>query len=484
MNLDSANRYKATIPFLLCAALAGCNPGSGVQIDASTAQKTYQAIDGFIVSGTVFCDGVRNGQTGAAGRFTCPEDTTLITVRGGSDVGFDESATAGGTPFIGELQGPATSNFITPLTTVATKMSIREGVFNDQQYQESENILTEALGISSYTLEMNPVDHLPLLKANSQMHQLIAEFAATVDEYATVSTELAKVLNNGTPIDLRNDTNTIVSALNQQLSVNSPGLALTPINEAALSGSLTEKNAEIEGSESVAELESVVAETVGNNPIAFSISKDSPIIAYQTYGQDSFYSLAEFYDPNTYFDYHRVQFKEDWRERIHLSADALNIKKTIDKATVDVALELKSTSDNRQVSATLSGVKLSMDAPLQGTNKVAVEVPQGAVINATAINASGVETDVSIQASDNYFTSEGGGFVFDLHDVNREIRNAGHKGILYEDGHYQMTVVISGIRFSVLDSDSEQIAAEYTVSNGIESVTGLGLRGYVSRIAY
>lgn len=464
--------------------LTGCNPSPGAKISAAGSTNTYQAIDGYIVNGMVFCDGLRYGTTLAGGRFTCPKDSALIRVRGGSDVGFNDSTVAGGTPFIGELTGPASSQYITPLSTLAVKMSSDAGKFNSLAYAQAESTLTQALGIEEYSLSLNPVNHFPLLKANAQVHQLISQFATTADEYTIVATELAEVIGQGTPLDLINDTNTIVSAINQQLTTSTPELAITASEEVALSNALSAKNEAIEASGTLAELESVVTDANSDAPNAFLINKDSPLVAYDTNsGALSLYSLTELQDANLYFGHHRARFDADWHERVYISADALTIKQSLSGTTVDVALEFKSLSDKRQLSATLSGVTLSMHKSV--TNVINIELPSGSVINARAVDAQGIETSVTVVATNNHISNNAdGGFSFDLSDVNRKIRNASGHSVLYEQGDYQMTVVISGIRFSVADDTGEYHAPLYSISSGMETVTGYGLRGFVSRVGY
>ncbi len=462
--------------------LAACGSGSdrGVEIHSNSDLSVHQAIDGYVVNATVFCDGVRNGQTTAAGLFTCPKHTQLITVRGGSDVGFDENSVSGGVPFIGELQGPAKSRYITPLTTVAAKMSTSGGVFNEQTYAASERTLTDSLGIPGVALSSNPIGNLPLLKANAKIHQLVAQFTTSADDYATVTGELANMLRSGSSIDLNNDTNTIISMLNQQLLVTAPALAQTPTSEAQLSTALAEKNTEIDQSSNLAELESVTTGAASETPYAFSIDKHAPLLAYETYRDTTFYTLDQLQNPTTFFGYHQARFNLDWIETVYIANEAFSIKKPMDKATVDVAVEFKSTSDNRMVSATLSGVKLSMHA--EGSTTIDVEVPPGSIINARAVNKQGIVTDVSLLANKQHLaSSDNGGFIFDFRDVNRKLREANQNELLYEYGNYQMTVVISGVRFSVTDRGNETGALEYTVTNAAESVTGYGLRGYVSR---
>ena len=72
-----------------------------------------QAIDGYIVGGTVFCDGIENGATQEMGLLSCDDGTTLVKVSGGNDVGFNDDP-ADDKPFVGQLLAPADLGYVTP----------------------------------------------------------------------------------------------------------------------------------------------------------------------------------------------------------------------------------------------------------------------------------------------------------------------------------------------------------------------------------
>ena len=92
------NTIGAGVIGCLAAVASGCGNSSSAVENRNLTSGTSQAIDGFIVNGAVYCDGERNGRTEAAGRFECPASTNVLQIRGGSDVGFDETATSGGIP--------------------------------------------------------------------------------------------------------------------------------------------------------------------------------------------------------------------------------------------------------------------------------------------------------------------------------------------------------------------------------------------------
>lgn len=459
--------------------LASCNQ-SPAQIKQKV-QSSHQAIDGYIVNADVLCDDIPNGVTGRAGRFQCFEDTSLVTIRGGSDVGFNDLALSGGTPFIGELQGSGSSPFVTPLTTVAVKMATQNGIFTEAGYQQASELLISAFDLADLDLAMNPLDNLELLRANAQLNTLIIQFSSTIDEYALVTDELATILSTGNPIDLNDDVNTVVSLLNQQLLVSSPELALTSTSEAETVAELVDTNAEIKQSKSPEEIATVVTETSQVAATAFSIDHDAPLIRYYPGGTAlGQFSLEEFEDPIRYFGEHRVTFTDYWNERLEISTSAFTINESLTNTTVDAGIEFKSTTDDRQLSVTLAGAKLSMTE--DDSQSVEIVVPQDSLLHATGIDAQGVVTNVTtLTDQDQFATSEDGIFSISMYDVNRRLHNNGHPPLFDTVGHFQTTLVISGIRFTLNKSGNLVPADDYTVTNSVASISGHGIRGYISR---
>jgi len=448
----------------------------------SKSGSSHQAIDGYIVNAEVRCDGLRNGLTGKAGRFNCPRGTTLMTIRGGSDVGFDDDTLFGGTPFIGELQAPGISPFVTPMTSLAVKIASTGQEFTLERYEEAGDLILNALDLADLSLDMDPVENLDLVKANAQINQLVTQFSSTTDEYTVVMDELANVLVNGEPVDLNTDTSSVVSMLNENLATTAPELTLTPTEETETVSELTSTNTEIEDSTSLEEIDTVVIETMQEAAFAFAIDYTAPFVRYSLDNNYAYelYSLRDFEDPELYWETHRVSFRDSWNEHVDISTSALTISETLTDATVNLGIEFKSTTDSRQLSVTLSGARLSMTEG--NSQSVDIVVPTGTLINARGIDTSGVVTDVStLSEEDQFASSDDGIFRFSLYDVNRRLRSNGHPPLLDSIGNYQMTVVISGIRFNISKNDDLIPADEYTISNGTESITGHGLRGYVSR---
>ncbi len=170
---------------LVISACSSDNPDPGIGA---------QAIDGYIVGGSVYCDGIAHGITEAAGRLTCPTNTSLITVRGGADVGFNVGATTGDILFVGELRAPAHLGYVTPLSTLAVIMSSDVEGFDESKWEQSVNDLAATLGQSSLDLSADASKLIQLIKLNSQINQLISAFSQTEDDYLQVADVVAGLM--------------------------------------------------------------------------------------------------------------------------------------------------------------------------------------------------------------------------------------------------------------------------------------------------
>ena len=140
----------------VAVSLAACDGSSS----SSSSALQSQAIDGYIVGGTVMCDGDESGATGAMGRLTCADGTVLVKVRGGNDVGFNDDP-SDDKPFVGQLLAPADLGYVTPLSTVAVEMSGGEDGFDASSFGGSVMTLGEVLGFDGLDLGADPAAAAP-----------------------------------------------------------------------------------------------------------------------------------------------------------------------------------------------------------------------------------------------------------------------------------------------------------------------------------
>jgi len=178
------NSFGAVLVGLSAIAVSACGNSSNSIENHNQTLGDSQAIDGFIVDGAVFCDDERNGRTQAAGRFDCPVTTNVARILGGMDVGFDEAAITGGTPFAGELRAPGGAPYVTPLSTLATNMATTNGSFDSSLYDGAVEDLAISLDIADLDLAVSPVVDVDMAKANAKINQLIVNFSDSASEYS------------------------------------------------------------------------------------------------------------------------------------------------------------------------------------------------------------------------------------------------------------------------------------------------------------
>jgi len=363
--LFSSTARRFGLPLLAATtlgAIVGCGNGSSAIENLDNVQRG-QAIDGYIVGGAVYCDGARNGRTLASGRFSCPEFTRLIQIRGGGDVGFDESAIGGGTPFLGELKAPGGSAYVTPLTTLATNMASANGPLDSQSYTVAEETLAVSLNLPGLDLNDSPVTNIDIAKTNAKVNQLVSIFATNVDEYTRVSEQLSVVLNTTNSFDLTNETPAMVDALNRQLTMEEPRLAMAAIDQSLAIETLESTNADIDRALSVDQIDVVVEQNVINDNTAFAIDKSEGLVRFvgpsTVFGPYS--NLYDFQNATLFTNGYKVNKGFD-TQRVEFLTSAFTVKKTFNGVPLDLAIEFVSTTpgDNRRMSVTMSNAFLAM----------------------------------------------------------------------------------------------------------------------------
>ena len=475
------NIIGAGVVGCLAAVVSGCGDSSTAVENRNQIFGTSQAIDGFIVNGAVYCDGERNGRTEAAGRFDCPVSTNVSQVRGGTDVGFDETATSGGIPFAGELKGPAGTPFVTPLSTLATNIATTNGVFDSSQYEGAVDTLAESLDLVNLDLSVSPIDDVRIAKAGAKINQLIVNFSDSTDEYSVVAQQLSNAIAADVPLSLTADTSSIVSALNERLVVAAPELSVSASRQAAIAQALEETNAAIDQSASAREIGDIIEEENGGAPFVFTIDRSAPLVRFGDPADQStpFFSLGEFENSSLGpFGYTVVNRADS--QIVEFATTAFDVSQSVTNAEVDLAIEFTSTdlNDERHISIIMYGASLSMTEGF--SDSVQISVPDDALLFAQAMDEAGVVTNITTSAGDDYFaTNANGNFSFAFSTLNSELADRGYHNFTQESGNYEVTMVISGLGFGIKDSaTSVTDPSVYSISTATRTVSGNGLNGF------
>ena len=131
------------------------------------------------------------------------------------------------------------------------------------------------------------------------------------------------------------------------------------------------------------------------------------------------------------------------------------------------------------MSVTLRDANVSM---VRGDSRsMDINLPANTILHATYVEQDGVVTNIShVVGEEQFASSVDGTFVVNLSSIEYELKYHGYGNFLRELGHYQMTLVLDGVRFELSDNGVKSTPAEYTVSNFADSISGLGLQGYVT----
>ncbi len=465
----------------------GCSSSSSSSDDD---EISAQAVDGYIVGGTVYCDGIENGGSAAAGRMTCPEGTLLMSVEGGTDVGFDATKTSGEYAFIGRLTAPGTLKYVTPLSTVAVAMSIVSGDFQAGRFADSVAMLSASLGLSDLDLNQDATKSLQLVRLNAQFHQLLSGFSTTTEDYVSVSKALAQVVldrtSASTTINVSSHVSDIVAAINSVLASSNPGLSLNKEDLDTLSADIQAANEQIEMS---SQIESVSAAAMaGSDRSVLAINRDlAPVIFTNEYGYAAIplklYEIATLYDG---YHFSRLNVNEYYGiKKIHFGAKAFDVYKSLENAKIGLGFEIRSTKadDPRVVAITTSDALLTMTKGV--TKSIQMKLPDMAQFHAKWTDSQGVTSSATFEISgEKVFNGINGNIGINFDVLGAEMEKRGYEDITRSTGNFRTTFVISGIHVNMFDSDEEYRAMTYSVDTGATAITGSGFQGYVSLNGY
>ena len=461
--------------------------------DSPEPDIVAQAIDGYIVDATVFCDGVEHGRTGAAGRLTCPSDTRMITVQGGADVGFDRHATSGDILFVGELSAPAHLGYVTPLSTLAVVMSSDSEGYDESKWAQSVSDLAATLSQSSLDLSADAAEVIQLIKLNAQINQLIVAYSETADDYREVTEEVAGLMKQraqlGAITDLQDGLANTMAAVNGRLQVKGSALAQS---ESELDVSVLEvqaANSAIAGGET-AELVAMAATGSIIDQAAVTIDRGAESVGftYPSYWDEAYIggavSLEEFENPVISSGTYRTVVNRSITG-VQYDNRVLQFNKSFTDARVSMAFEIKSLDfgDRRSLSFSTSDVSLS--AMVNDASSLVLTMPENATFRAHGTDRDGSTTTTEIRVDEAAtFSSSGGSINVGFADVNQKLKSLGFRDILETEGNFQMTMVISGLHINERLGTSVTSAKHYTIGTGATRITGTGFQGYVTITRY
>jgi len=474
-------KQLAIVGALALATLSACNSNN------SEEALNSQAIDGYIVGGSVFCDGEAFGATLSAGRLTCPADTDVVSVRGGMDVGFDPEATSSDLPFIGELIAPADLGYVTPLSTIAVHMSSPGGSFNPEvdffdpeEFEESVGELALVLNEPSLDLTADASEDMTQIRLNAQIHQVLSSFTTSEADYLMASSAFARVVAGrsdiGAVVGLDSDVSGTLAAINQSLLDNFSPLALSPAEIEEITPGLMAANRVI----AQANTPTLVAATAGsdivNNPVA-TINRNNNVVILDGNSQ---FSINDFED-DTLTDGQYLTQVSSSLSRVGYDVGALEFDRDLEDVQVTMAFELRSTQANDNRSLTFVSDEIYLSVMADQPDSFTITLPEGASFEAEGINTQGTVTFAELLVGDDdTLSSEVGYFSVDFEYINSELESLGFDDILEQGGNYSLTLIISGIQLDESVNGETGPATRHTVNVGRRVVSGAGFKGYVS----
>ncbi len=465
-----------------CTLLGACN--SGTETTNSDSEITGQAIDGYIVGGTYYCDGKMTGSTQAAGKYSCSEGTKIAKVNGGSDTGYDENATTSDYAFTGTLLGPTTIKYVTPLSTLITQLAGGEANYDSSKLDSSIATAKTVLNLSSIDLDISPAQNVSNAKANSAVHAFVSAISSTTEDYAAAMEAFAQVVQDQSESNQQIDISgsdgdkikQIVQKVQTKLQVLRPEQA-SNIDPDTVSSSLATVLTTITNTTNVSQL--TPSSTYIPNP-ALAFSADEGILSFtgpndQTYS----YTMSEYENATKNSQGDHIAILPNGIRHISLDNSLIQVKKTLTNASIDFAFSIAAENSKEKLNVIARGLKVSMVA--DDPSSIKVTVPNGKVWQVQSISKDGTSTRADIvKNGDRIFSSSNGGININMDDIADELTKKGHPDLTKETGNYKVTLVIGGIQVAKLSGSNTKPAGSYIVETNDTSLSAQGLRGYVT----
>lgn len=462
--------------------LSGCSSSS-----SNPADLQAQAVDGYIVNGTVECDGTENGTTGLAGVMVCPPDTKLFAVSGGIDVGFDELEDQNGELFLGKMTAPTSLDYVTPTSTLLVELSKdEEGDFDLSEFDNAKATLETALGME-IDLEADATSDLETVKLNAQIQSVISSFVDSSDDYPTVLSAFASNITNAAntteTINLVSGVDDLIAGVNNSLITLDQDIAKDSSELDAIIAQVAATNFEISRAQGTSGIDQAAKQpassgqvmTIDRNTVAVNLGIAS--------GQFNMFGLADFESDKKGADGTYTVSASNLTESIGFGRTALTVNSTLANQPIELGFDLDSTNtgDSRKLSVATTAL-LSMS---EGDNaSIEVNVPAGTLLSVTAVDEDGTRTDASFTVSDERTFSSDNGFVsINLTDIEKRLTDKDITGFLDRVGNYQVTLVVGGIRVAQTVENVKVLLSPYTVVTDGMTVNGTGFRGYTSFVS-
>ena len=468
------------------------NPGQSGDGDSTPPAATFtgQAVDGYIVGGQVYCDGVESGLTQAGGGYHCPDGTNVVKITGGVDVGFDETKTTSDVPFAGQLLGAADSEFITPVSTLAIALAGGEDNYDPSKLDAAVATIKKALGLGSLDLKEDPAASIVVARLNAQVNLIAGIFSTTQDDYSKVMGSFAKLLKQRSESDEVMDINgtdpsnlaSTIQGLHHILEQDHSDIAGT--DPAVLNLQIAKiLNAvrDIEASDNPEDI--AVKPTLDPElDYALGLSKYDGLVTFTGYDDVPFsYSVQDYENSEKDAQGKYTAVLDRGIKRIDLNASAITVGHTISDASIDVALSVQSTDegDHRKLSAIARGLKISMTEG--DASSVQVEIPTDTIWHVEGVKADGTTTVVELQKGDTrVFSASRQGIDINFDDIGGWLVDRGYPDMTHENGNFVVTCVISGLDFARL-SGTTNIPTGLRVDVGDDDfLAGQGLEGFVT----
>lgn len=474
---------KLTATAAVVLSLAACGGSS------SSRLLSAQAVDGYIAGADVLCDGMENGETQAAGRFDCPAGTVLSSISGGYDVGTDELETTSDVPFTGVLEAPATQPFVTPMSTISVAIARQEsadGTFQAANYTAALESVAATFGVSARDLSQNPVTNLATAKLNAQVHQIMTAFAPGVNDYSAAVAAVAAVVNTAAqanrPLNLTTDVGVLLAAVNNELAISSPSLAVATADLDQVTANVTSANTAIENAASPDRVaEESKAAIIAQAPVTIDRDNSSISVFNEDSGVVQELDIADF-ENSTETDGLYIAQLSSGLTRINYNSNVFRFNQNINNTRVTVGFEVESVNAGDSRSISFISEDIVVNANRGDSNSLSISFSsQNATFALVGTDRTGTVTNATVQTDGETFRSDGVALTIDLSKINGQLANLGFTDLLETDGDYSVTLVIDGLRVNEQEGTAAATSSEeFTIDSGADSVTGNGFKGYIS----
>jgi len=459
--------------------LYGCSSS-----DRSVDQQA-QAIDGYVVNAEVSCDDVvQTETTGLGGSFSCPAGTELYTIRGGIDVGFDELEDQDGEVFLGEMKGTSELDYVTPMTTVLVSLATdSSGEYNPSRFDTAVETLSAALGVTVDPNADASAD-LDTVKLNAQLQTIINQFVDSTEDYNAVveafTATIETAASTAEPIDMVTAADTLLTSINTILITQAPSVAKNTDEITNLAAAVEATNRQIIAAEGPDGITLAAAQAVSSGHV-LTINRDTlDVILGSSDGTSDQFNLTSFESNSVNSDGQYTVVVSDNVDTIGFDRNAIIAETSVEDQAIELAFDIDGTDD--EDSRKLSVATDALLTMTEGDNaSINITVPEGTVMNVTAIESDGTQTDASFTVSgERTFSSANDSISINLETIEQKLADNDITGFLDRSGNYLVTMIVGGVRVAETVENVDALLSPYTVVTERMTVNGTGFRGYAT----